>query len=82
MQNTMTGFDAEHISFTLANSFHSHTVFHNTRFYKKFNFITESPRTSFGLNSFSYLCPRFSSSVPKKMKKKEFKCSYKNLPKK
>ena len=76
MQNSMTGFDVEHKSFTLTSSLHSH----NTRFSKKLNFITERPRTRLGLNSFRYLGPRFWSSVPenfKNLKKDKFKCDYK-----
>ena len=60
MQNSTTGFEVEHKSFTLASSLHSH----NTSLSKKLNFITERPRTRLGLNSFRYSGTRFRSSVP------------------
>ena len=69
MQNSMTGFDVEHKSFTLVSSLHSH----NTRFSKKLNLITERPRTRLGLNSFKYLNPKFLASVPENLKKDKFK---------
>ena len=78
MQNSMTGFDVEHKTFTLTSSLHSH----NTRFSEKLNFISERPRTRLGLNYFRYSGPRFWSSVTdnfKKLKKDEYKCSYKKV---
>ena len=60
MQKSMTGFDVEYKSFTLASSLHSH----KTRFSKKINFITERRKTILGLNSFRDLGPRFWPSVP------------------
>ena len=71
MQNSITGFDVEHKSFTLTGSLH----LHNTRFSKKINFITKRPRTRLGLNSFRYSGTRFRSSVPENLKKNKKKMS-------
>ena len=78
IQNSITGFDVEHKSFTLTSSLH----LHYTRFSKKLNFITERHRTRLGLNFFRYFGPRFWSSVPeslKKIKKDEFRWDYKKI---
>ena len=67
MQNSMTGLDTGHKSFTLAGSLHSH----NTRLFKVLNFKTEKTRSRLDLNSFRYLGPnpKFWSSVIKNLKK-------------
>ena len=62
---TTTGFDVEHIRFTLASSVHSHY----TRFSKSLNFITERLRTRLDLNFFKYLSQKLWSIVSKKLMK-------------
>ena len=76
IQNSMTEFDVEHKSFTLAISLHSQ----NTRFSKKLNFMFERPRTRLSLNSLDIRVQSFGLvSKKNKIKKDEFKCGYKNF---